>query len=210
MKGSIYKTVIKPLADRFFALALLLLLWPVMLLTAMAVFLFGGRGPIVFKQQRAGFKGQLFEILKFRTMEVIVPDYEEDAPINNPEFYPVKARVTKAGKFLRLSSLDELPQLINVLKGDMSIVGPRPLLPEYLPLYSVLQAQRHKVKPGITGLSQVLGRNAVSWQRRLATDVVYVRKQSFCLDCYILLLTLFKLLKGPSETEHADMQAFTG
>ncbi|MDQ0304611.1 sugar transferase [Ancylobacter polymorphus] len=143
--------------------------------------------PVLFRQTRPGLHGRPFEIIKFRTMA--------DARDSDGRLRPDGERLTRFGRFLRASSLDELPELWNVLKGEMSLVGPRPLLTEYLPLYSPEQARRHEVRPGITGWAQVNGRNAISWDEKFAMDVWYVDNRSFALDIRIIALTVIKVLK---------------
>ncbi|MFF6017083.1 sugar transferase [Lysinibacillus fusiformis] len=160
--------------------------------------------PAIFKQPRPGLNGKVFNVYKFRTMT--------DERGDNGELLPDSERLTSFGKLLRKLSLDELPQLLNVLKGDMSFVGPRPLLEEYLPLYNERQAQRHKVRPGITGWAQVNGRNAISWEQKFEYDVWYVENQSFWLDMKILLLTVKKVFvsEGISQEGQATIKKFTG
>ena len=160
--------------------------------------------PVLFRQRRPGLGGQAFTMYKFRTM-LDLRD-ETGSPLADGE------RLTTLGKFLRGTSLDDLPELLNVLKGDMSLVGPRPLLMEYLPLYSARQARRHEVRPGITGLAQVSGRNALSWGERLELDVVYVDNQSLALDLEILLSTVPSVLRrqGISQDGSATMERFRG
>ncbi|HGH7181641.1 sugar transferase [Bacillus luti] len=160
--------------------------------------------PVLFKQQRPGLYGKPFNLYKFRTMT--------DARDSNGELLSDYARLTKVGKFLRKYSLDELPQLINVLKGQLSLVGPRPLLMEYLPLYSQEQAKRHNVRPGITGWAQINGRNSISWDEKFKLDVWYVENQSFLLDLKILYLTISKVLKseGITNNKHVTMPIFKG
>jgi lipopolysaccharide/colanic/teichoic acid biosynthesis glycosyltransferase len=194
---------IKEAGDRIGAAVLLALLAPVMALTAVAVFVTMGR-PVVFRQRRPGLGGRCFTVLKFRTMSE--PASEDGRPSDDA------ARLTPLGRFLRKSSLDELPQLVNVLKGEMSFVGPRPLLEHYLPLYTEEQAQRHLVKPGITGWAQVNGRNEVGWDERLALDVWYVKNWSLALDLRILLMTVRRVVSGSgtSAEGHATMPEFTG
>src|SRR6185437_5083241 len=177
----------KPLMDRLFALLLLLALLP--LLAVMVLFLLAyNRGRVFFTQQRPGMGGEPFTLIKFRTMTD-----ERDGQGN---LLPDAERITTVGSFLRKTSLDELPQLINILKGDMSFVGPRPLLMEYLPLYTEAQAGRHSVKPGITGLAQVKGRNQLSWNDKFAYDREYAENISFMLDLKIVLLTTMQVVKG--------------
>lgn len=160
--------------------------------------------PVIFTQPRPGLNGRIFNVFKFRTM---TDDRDE-----NGVLLPDEVRLTKFGKLLRKLSFDELPQLLNVLKGDMSFVGPRPLLVEYLPLYNEQQSKRHNVRPGITGWAQVNGRNAISWEQKFEYDVWYVENQSLILDLKILLLTLKKVLisEGISQQGHATMPVFKG
>ncbi|MCB1660282.1 MAG: sugar transferase [Pseudomonadales bacterium] len=181
----------------------LILLAPIFLGTAYLVRKKLG-SPILFKQVRPGLHGQPFQMMKFRTMT--------DAKDAQGNLLPDAERLTSFGKFLRSSSLDELPELINVLKGDMSLVGPRPLLMEYLPLYSPEQARRHEAKPGITGWAQINGRNAISWEQKFALDVWYVDNQSLWLDIKILLLTIKKVIikEGINQDGEATMTKFTG
>jgi len=166
--------------------------------------LFNHDPPILFKQTRPGLNGTLFTFYKFRTMTL-----KKDAKGN---LLPDKDRLNKFGKFLRRTSLDELTSLWNVLKGDMSLVGPRPLLPEYLARYTPEQARRHEVKPGITGWAQVNGRNAIAWEKKFKLDVWYVDNRSFWLDLKILFVTIWKVLKGEgiSNSGYATMPEFMG
>lgn len=189
--------------DNLTALLLLLLLSPLLLITAAAVALFLGR-PVLFRQQRPGLKGRPFTLIKFRTM------LDATDASGNP--LPDSERLTRFGRFLRASSLDELPELWNVLRGEMSLVGPRPLLMNYLSLYSKRQARRHEMRPGITGWAQVNGRNAVSWDDKFEMDVWYVENQSFWLDIKILFLTVYKVVKrdGISAAGQATQSEFTG
>ncbi|MGZ8258211.1 MAG: sugar transferase [Methylotenera sp.] len=193
----------KRLVDFFLSLLALLILWPVMILTALAILVKMGR-PILFRQQRPGLHGKPFVIYKFRTM-LLTKDVKG-------VLLPDEKRMTSLGTFLRKYSLDELPQLFNVLIGNLSLVGPRPLLMEYLPLYSQEQARRHSVKPGITGWAQVNGRNAISWEDKFKLDVWYVDNQSILLDVKILLLTIKKvfLRDGISAKGQVTMPKFTG
>jgi sugar transferase EpsL len=181
----------------------LAILWPFLLMIAVVVRLTIGR-PVFFVQERPGLHGRIFHIYKFRTMR------NAQGPDGQP--MPDEARISRVGRFLRAWSLDELPELINVLRGDMSLVGPRPLRVEYLPLYTAEQARRHEVRPGITGWAQVNGRNAVSWERRFEYDVWYVDHQTWHLDLKILGLTALKVLRGEgiSAADHATMPPFTG
>lgn len=180
-----------------------LLLSPVILLLALLVRVKLG-GPVFFRQSRPGLKGYPFEMLKFRTMRVAFKE--------NGEPLPDSERLSSFGAFLRASSLDELPELWNVLKGEMSVVGPRPLLMEYLPLYSGYQARRHLVRPGITGWAQINGRNTLSWEERFELDVWYVDNGSFFLDLKIIWLTISKVLRreGISAVGEVTMPKFTG
>ncbi len=178
----------------------LVLLSPLIVVVAALIYAVMGR-PVLFAQRRPGQGGRLFTVHKFRTMLA-----EQGASLSDAE------RLTPLGRTLRRYSLDELPQLWNVLRGDMSLVGPRPLLVEYLPLYSPEQARRHEVRPGVTGWAQVNGRNAQSWQERLRLDVWYVDHRSFALDLKILWLTVSKVLsaEGLAQPGHATMPRFTG
>ena len=189
--------------DLFFAAILVILLAPVFLLTALLVGIFHGR-PLVFRQQRPGYKGRPFFIYKFRTMtNRLTP---------SGQLLPDADRLTSFGRFLRASSLDELPELLNILRGDMSFVGPRPLLMEYLPRYSVEQMRRHDALPGLTGWAQVNGRNAITWPEKFALDVWYVNHWSFWLDVKILFLTLWKVLRreGITQEGQATTEYFMG
>ena len=186
------QSVIKEVSDTCLALALLLLLSPLMLAIAITIYFRMGR-PILFAQPRPGKGGNIFTFYKFRTM---VPD-ERESVLDNPNYTgdapPDSQRITPVGQFLRRTSLDELPQLFNVLNGDMSLVGPRPLRAFYLCRYTAEQARRHNVKPGITGWTQVNGRNSLSWERKFELDVWYVDHWSLWLDLKILFLTVFKV-----------------
>jgi lipopolysaccharide/colanic/teichoic acid biosynthesis glycosyltransferase len=193
----------KRLFDILVSLVLLVLLAPVIATVAIGVRLDVG-APILFRQQRPGFKGRPFTIYKFRTMR--------GAHLGEPGTHTDEARLTRFGRWLRASSLDELPELWNVLRGDMSLVGPRPLLMRYLPLYSAEQMRRHDVRPGLTGWAQVNGRNALSWEDKFAFDVWYVDHRSLRLDFKILLLTVAAVLgrRGISYENSATMPEFTG
>jgi sugar transferase EpsL len=179
-------TILKRGFDFIVSLIALIILSPVMLVTAILVRYKLG-SPVIFKQQRPGLYGKPFYLYKFRTMT--------DERDENGELLPDHMRLTPFGQLLRKLSLDELPQLYNVLKGDMSFVGPRPLLMKYLPYYTHEEMKRHNVRPGITGLAQVSGRNNLSWDERLKLDVYYVENQSIFLDFYIMLKTVVKVLK---------------
>lgn len=189
--------------DLTVSFAALLLLSPILLAVALLVRLFLG-SPILFRQTRPGMNAKPFEILKFRTMR--------DAIGADGEPLPDAQRLTRFGRFLRASSLDELPELWNVMKGEMSLVGPRPLLMEYVPLYSATQRRRHDVRPGITGWSQVNGRNALSWDEKFAYDLWYVDNASMLLDLKILVLTIASILRREGINASADvpMPKFTG
>ena len=197
-----YNSIFKPLADRFFSMSLLLLLAPVFVIISLILFL-DGHG-VFFRQMRPGLNGQIFELLKFRTMK---EGFDQDGRL-----LPDEKRITKVGKVLRTTSLDELPQLINVLRGEMSLIGPRPFLKEYLSLYSPKHAKRHQVRPGITGLAQVSGRNGLSWVERLGLDVEYVDNLSWKLDLTILLKTFGSILNFDNigHKDHISMPKFRG
>lgn len=193
----------KRLFDLVVAGLVLIIAFPLLLVLALMVFLVHGR-PILFRQQRPGLKGNPFQILKFRTMAA---KYDPDG-----NMLPDADRITRLGRFLRSTSLDELPELINVLRGEMSLVGPRPLLMQYLGRYSPEQMRRHDVLPGITGWAQVNGRNAITWDEKFMLDLWYVDHWSFWLDIRILFLTLWKAIKreGISQPGHATMEEFMG
>ena len=198
-----YKTTIKPFLDFLAALIGLILLSPILVIVTLLLAI-ANKGKPFFFQTRPGENERLFSIIKFKTMN--------DKKDKNGNLLPDAERLTAIGKFVRKTSLDEIPQLLNVLKGDMSLVGPRPLLPEYLPLYTLEQKKRHDVKPGITGWAQVNGRNALSWSDKFKRDVEYVEQQSFVLDCKILFLTLKKVLvsEGISQNGQVGMSKFEG
>lgn len=195
--------VVKRVFDIIASCILLVLFSPVMALTACLIYLTMG-SPVLFRQQRPGLYGQPFTLVKFRTMT--------DARDKTGNLLPDEMRLTRLGALLRSTSLDELPELFNVLKGEMSLVGPRPLKMEYLSLYTPRQARRHEVLPGITGWAQVNGRNSLSWEEKFELDVWYVDNQSFWLDLKILFLTVVKVLKreGISAEGHVTMPKFTG
>jgi len=198
-----YYKLVKSVLDRLVAAIALLILSPVLLIIGIAIYLRMGR-PIVFAQPRPGKNGDIFTFYKFRTMT-------SDADANG-NLLSDEERLTAIGQFLRKTSLDELPQLLNVLKGDMSFVGPRPLMVEYLDIYSPEQARRHDVIPGITGWAQINGRNTISWQEKFKLDVWYVDNWSLWLDLKILFLTVWKVVKkeGISQANHATVEDFTG
>lgn len=189
--------------DLFFALVLICLLGIPMLVIS-GVILMSMGSPVLFRQMRPGYLGRPFEILKFRTMN---NDHDDEGKL-----LPDNVRLTYAGKILRRYSLDELPQLLNVIRGDLSFVGPRPLLIQYMPLYNEHQARRHDVKPGITGWAQVNGRNAITWEEKFDLDVWYVDNRNFLLDMKILWLTAAKVFKreGISAEGFATMPEFKG
>ncbi|RTZ00884.1 sugar transferase [Flavobacterium sp. RSP49] len=196
-----YKFFFKRIIDFIGALTGLLLLSPLFLLVTVGLY-FANEGKPFFFQMRPGKKKRLFNIIKFKTM-----NDKKDA---NGHLLSDEIRLTKIGIFVRKTSLDEIPQLLNVLKGEMSLIGPRPLLPEYLPLYNVVQQKRHDVKPGITGWAQINGRNAISWEQKFEYDVWYVDHLSFMLDLKIFFLTLKKVLATKEITAegHATMPRF--
>ena len=189
--------------DVVVSLVAIVALSPLLIASALAVWMRFGH-PILFTQIRPGFKGIPFRIFKFRTM--LEAEDSDGSPERDEE------RLTPFGRFLRRTSLDELPELFNVLQGDMSLVGPRPLLPQYLPRYTAEQARRHDVKPGITGWAQVNGRNELTWPEKLQHDVWYVDHQSLLLDCWILCRTLWTLVtrRGISQPGHATAEEFKG
>lgn len=201
--GKIYVNLIKPVFDFIFALILSLALLPVILLTWLAVFMKFGN-PVLFRQKRPGKNEKEFCIYKFRTMTNEKDQYGN--LLSDTE------RLTKFGLFLRKTSLDELPQLINVLKGELSFIGPRPLLVEYLPLYNNFQKKRHNVRPGITGWAQVNGRNAITWEDKFKFDAYYVDNVSFILDLKILFKTINKVVKRSdiNNVKGETMEKFTG
>ncbi len=199
-----YPSVVKPVLDFIIAACLLLVTSPVLLTTIMLLAFANGRDGIFFLQSRPGKGGKIFRIIKFKTMN--------DRRGPDGELLPDAQRLTAAGRFIRSSSIDELPQLVNVLKGDMALVGPRPLLVQYLPLYSPEQARRHEVKPGITGWAQVNGRNAISWGRRFELDVWYVDHVSFRTDFKIIWRTISAVFsrRDISQKGEATMKPFNG
>ena len=198
-----YAKYIKRILDFVLGLAALVVLSPILLITAILVkFKLGS--PIIFKQQRPGKNEKIFTLYKFRTMT--------DKKDENGNFLPDSERLTKFGKFLRSTSLDELPELVNILKGDMAIVGPRPLLVEYLPLYNEEQKHRHDVRPGLTGLAQVSGRNSITWEEKFNDDLEYIEKISILEDIKIIFTTIRKVFKreGISQENNATMEKFKG
>lgn len=202
-KGGIYKRFFKRPMDIVLSLIALIVLSPLIAIVAILVRIKLG-SPVIFKQQRPGLHEKIFTMYKFRTMT--------DERDENGELLPDSERLTKFGKLLRSTSLDELPELWNILKGDMSLVGPRPLLVEYLPLYNDKQRRRHEVRPGLTGLAQVNGRNAISWEEKFELDVEYVDRISFLKDIYIVLITIKKVFArdGINSGTSKTMEHFQG
>lgn len=200
---NVYKFFVKRCLDFVLSLLALILLSPVLLIVAVLVRIKLGT-PVIFKQERPGRNEKIFRMYKFRTMT--------DQKDNEGRLLPDEIRLTSFGKKLRSTSLDELPELFNILKGDMSIVGPRPLLVKYLPLYNERQRHRHDVRPGFTGLAQVNGRNSISWEEKFEWDVKYVEKLSFGLDVKIILQTVKTVLKreGISSGTSVTMEEFKG
>lgn len=198
-----YKSTLKPTFDFLAAFFGLLVLSPIFVLTTIALAIANNGKPFFF-QKRPGKNERIFSIIKFKTMN--------DATDAQGNLLSDAERLTGVGKFVRKTSLDEIPQLINVLKGDMSLIGPRPLLPEYLPLYNQEQKRRHEVKPGITGWAQINGRNAISWEDKFRLDVAYVNQQSFILDTKILFLTIKKVFvsEGINQEGQATATKFEG
>lgn len=198
-----YSKLIKPFFDFSIALTLLTVASPIILIVMLLLFAFQ-KGQVFFTQLRPGKGERLFRVIKFKTMT--------DEKDKTGSLLPDKDRLTWIGNFIRKTSLDELPQLINVLKGDMSFIGPRPWLVEYLPLYNPEQRRRHEVKPGISGWAQVNGRNAISWEQRFQYDLYYVDNQSFWLDLKIIFLTIKKVFvaEGISAEGSATMEKFKG
>ena len=198
-----YRNLLKRILDLILASIAFLLLSPVFIMVSLLMFTVTLSNPF-FLQKRPGKNGKIFSIIKFKTMN--------DKRNKEGDLLDDSKRLTRIGKFIRNTSLDEIPQLINVIKGDMSLIGPRPLLPEYLPLYNDFQKQRHKVKPGITGYAQVNGRNAINWNKKFEYDIYYVANISFILDCKILLKTLKKVfLQSDINNKNAStMNRFKG
>lgn len=198
-----YKNCLKFILDVFIALIGFIVLLPVFLVVIVLLF-FANQGKPFFFQVRPGKNGRLFKIIKFKTMN--------DRRDGSGNLLPDQERLTSVGSFVRKTSLDEIPQLLNVIKGDMSLIGPRPLLQEYLPLYSKYQRRRHEVRPGITGWAQINGRNAIGWAQKFELDVWYVDNLSFWLDLKIILLTVKKVIvkEGISSNTSVTMEKFTG
>nr|WP_317125141.1 sugar transferase [Flavobacterium sp. LS1R10] len=198
-----YVSLSKTLLDKIISLIMLLLFLPVLIILTFLLII-SNKGSAFFIQSRPGKNGKLFKIIKFKTMN----DKKDDTG----NLLSDKHRLTRVGKFVRKTSLDEIPQLVNVLKGEMSLIGPRPLLPQYLPLYNEFQNKRHDVKPGITGWAQVNGRNAISWNKKFEHDVWYVQHVSFVLDVKILFLTIKKVFisEGINMQGQVTTEAFKG
>ena len=199
-----YKYFFKRLIDFIIVFCVLVVIWPILLIITLWLHFANKGAGAFFAQERPGKGGKVFKVIKFKTMTD-----ERDADGN---LLPDADRLTNVGRFVRSTSIDELPQLINVLKGDMALIGPRPLLVQYLPLYSKEQARRHDVRPGITGWAQVNGRNAISWRKKFELDVWYVDHCSFLLDVKIIFLTIKKVFvrEGISQEGQATMEFFTG
>ncbi len=202
-KRTFYDRYTKRIIDFILSLIAIIILSPVIIVTSILVAIKLGR-PVIFKQQRPGLDEKIFTMYKFRSMT--------DERDENGELLPDEVRLTGFGKKLRATSLDELPELFNILKGDMAIVGPRPLLVSYLPLYNDFQKQRHFVKPGITGYAQINGRNAISWEEKFEFDVEYIKSINFFLDIKIILLTVKTvfLKEGINSESNATMEDFKG
>ena len=200
---SMYSRFFKRFLDVFISIVVLVLVSPILLVVALVLY-YQNKSKVFFFQERPGLHQQAFHIIKFKTMTD-----EKDA---DGKLLPDNKRLTAAGKLIRKLSIDELPQLINVLKGDMSLIGPRPLLFKYIPLYSEDQLRRHELRPGITGWAQVNGRNTISWEQKFVFDIYYVENISFMLDIKIILLTGLKVIQkdGINQTEDRPMKPFVG
>lgn len=199
-----YKHFFKRVIDFTIVFIALLIIWPILLLVTIWLHFANKGAGAFFTQERPGKNGKIFKVIKFKTMT--------DERDENGNLLPDAQRLTKVGKFVRSTSIDELPQLINVLKGDMSLIGPRPLLVKYLPLYSKEQARRHEVRPGMTGWAQCNGRNAISWTKKFELDVWYVDHCTLWTDIKIIWITIMKVLKRAdiSQEGQATMEAFNG
>jgi undecaprenyl phosphate N,N'-diacetylbacillosamine 1-phosphate transferase len=199
----LYRNFFKRIIDLGVALAVFITLLPIFLLGTILLWI-ANKGKPFFFQQRPGKNGKVFTIIKFKTMN----DRRDSAG----ELLPDEVRLSRVGKLVRQTSLDEVPQLLNVIKGDMSLIGPRPLLVEYLPLYTQLQNRRHEVRPGITGWAQINGRNAISWEQKFDHDVWYVDHISLRLDIRVMWMTIMKVIKsdGVNQNGHATMEKFKG
>lgn len=198
-----YKIFIKRILDLVLSLTGFMILSPIFILVVISLFI-ANKGTPFFFQARPGKNERIFKIIKFKTMT--------DEKDNNGKLLPDVKRLTKVGAFIRKTSLDEIPQLLNVIKGDMSLIGPRPLLIQYLPLYNEKQKRRHEIRPGITGWAQVNGRNTVGWQEKFKYDVWYIDNLTFLLDIKIIFMTILKVFKseGISAEGQATMEAFKG
>ena len=198
-----YKFFLKRVIDFLIALIALVVLSPVFIVVTILLY-FANHGKPFFVQARPGLNEKIFNIIKFKTMN--------DKKDEQGNYLPDSERLTPIGSFIRQTSLDELPQLINVLKGDMAIIGPRPLLPQYLSLYNESQKRRHNIRPGITGWAQVNGRNAISWTMKFDLDIWYIDHVSFATDCKVMFLTFKKVVKkeGINQAEQATVEAFKG
>ncbi len=199
-----YVCCLKRCFDLIFVFSVLSVIWPILFLITLWLYFVNKGAGVFFLQERPGKNGKIFKVIKFKTMT------DERDTVGN--LLPDDKRLTQVGKFIRSTSMDELPQLINVLKGDMALIGPRPLLPQYLSLYSKEQARRHEVRPGITGWAQVNGRNTISWTKKFELDVWYVDHCSFLLDLKIVFMTIKKVFvrEGISSDTSATMEPFTG
>lgn len=199
-----YERYVKRILDFIFAIILLIILSPIMLIAAIAIKIEDPKGPVLFKQKRPGKDAKIFEVYKFRTM--IIETERNGRQLSDME------RITKVGSFLRKTSIDELPQLFNIIRGEMSFIGPRPLLVQYLEYYSPEQMRRHEVIPGISGWAQVNGRNAINWEKKFEFDVWYVDNQSFFLDFKIFWLTIYNVLnrKDINNSQGNTMPFFKG
>ena len=199
-----YKNFFKRVIDFSIVFIALLIIWPILLLITIWLHFANKGAGAFFTQERPGKDGKIFKVIKFKTMT--------DERDENGKLLPDAQRLTKVGKFVRSTSIDELPQLINVLKGDMALIGPRPLLVKYLPLYSEEQARRHEVRPGMTGWAQCNGRNAISWTKKFELDVWYVDHCTLWTDIKIIWITIMKVIKRAdiSQEGQATMEAFNG
>lgn len=199
-----YRRFLKRWLDFIIVFCVLLVIWPLFLVIMVGLHFANKGAGVFFFQERPGKYNKIFKVIKFKSMT--------DERDKDGKLLPDNQRLTKIGRFIRSTSMDELPQLINVLKGDMSLIGPRPLLPQYLPLYSKEQARRHEVRPGVTGWAQVNGRNAISWSKKFELDIWYVDHCSFLLDLKIILLTIKKVFvrEGINSDDSATMEPFTG
>lgn len=196
----IYQKVFKPVIDLALATIILVIISPILVIVSVLLFFYNGRAGIFFCQPRPGYKEKIIKVIKFKTMN--------EKRDNNGNLLPDVQRITPIGRFIRKTSIDELPQLFNIIKGEMSFIGPRPLLPEYLPLYSYEQRKRHNVKPGISGWAQVNGRNNLSWKERFENDVYYVENISLKLDLKIIIMSIFKILRQ-DDIENDNCSSFT-